>query len=221
MGLEVFPYLKGLVVPERKTSDGHLVLPRADREGVLAVMDSFDILAREGRVFGANMGSVTTPLTFLITAANRPDGWIRVPSGTTIFPIAVHVALEDFAGTDTEIDVRFCQNDIGNGTSSAATVGPLSLRTDAPIGSSCLARQLATGDTTTETNPMTLWRATVSTASAAGNDAAAYNTVSRSAMGYPVLVGPATWEVFVAATTTQATGYLVFQWAEKPSNSVT
>ena len=55
---------------------------------------SLEQYAKEGRVFVANMGSVTTPITFLVTAANRPDAWIRVPSGTTIIPISVHVTLE-------------------------------------------------------------------------------------------------------------------------------
>ena len=38
--------------------------------------------------------------------------------------------------------------------------------------------------------------------------------ITRSDRGYPVLVGAATWQVFVAATATQATGYVVMIWAE-------
>ena len=210
----------GSTVPTRGTSDGGFMSPRANREGVIATMDHMDMLAREGRVFGANMGSVTTPLTFLVTAANRPDAWIRVPSGTTIFPISAIVALEDFAGTDTEVDVRIAQNDIGNGTSSAADVGPRTLRTDATITSNCVARQLATGDTTAETNPLSVYRTTVNTANAAGNDLAGRVVAERRHMGYPVLVGPASLEVFVAASTTQATGFVVITWGEVPSTSV-
>ena len=202
-----------------RSSEGTQLQLRGSRDGALFVADWYDAHAMEGRVFSANMGGVTTPLTFLITLANRPDAWIRVPDGTMILPLSAHVVLEDYAGTDTEIDMRIAQNDIGNGTSSAATVGPVSMRTDAPVTSNCVARQLATGDATAETNPMTIWRAEVSTANAAGNDAAGFHHITRAEMGYPVLVGPSTWELFVAATTTQATGYVIMTWVEFPERS--
>lgn len=202
-----------------RVSEGAQLQLRGLRDGALITAGWYDALAMEGRVFAATMGSVTTPLTFLITAANRPDAWIRVPDGTMIVPLTVCVVLEDFAGTDTEIDLRIAQNDIGNGTSTAATVGPLSLRTDAPVTSNCVARQLATADTTAETNPLTIYRHQVSTANAAGNDAAGQLIITRDMMGYPVLVGPSTIEVFIAATTTQATGYVVFTWGEFPERS--
>ena len=197
-----------------RVSEGAQLQLRGTRDGALFTADWYEAHALEGRVFGANMGGVTTPLTFLVTAANRPDAWIRVPDGTMILPLSVNVVLEDFAGTDTEIDIRTAQNDIGNGTSSAATVGPQAMRTDAPITSNSVARQLATGDTTAETNPLSIWRKTVNTANAAGNDNAGSVWVSRAQMGYPVLVGPSTLQVFVAATTTQATGFVVIHWVE-------
>lgn len=208
----------GSVTPTRRTADDGYISPRALRDGTLVTVPLYDALAMEGRIFTATMGSVTTPLTFLATAANRPDAWIRVPTSTTILPISVTVALEAFAGTVTEIDVRIADNDIGSGTSSAATAGPLTNRASSTaVTSACTARQLATADTTAETNPRTIWRKTIPTASAAGNDIAGSFTVTRDMMGYPVLYGPSTWEVFIAATTTQATGFVVMQWAELPS----
>ena len=198
----------------QRVSEGNNLQARGTRDGALFTASWYDAHALEGRLFSANMGSVTTPLTFLITLANRPDAWIRVPDGTMIIPLSVTVALEAYTGTNTEIDIRTAQNDIGNGTSSAATVGPQSNHTGAPYASNCVARQLATGDTTAETNPLTVWRKTIPTASAAGNDAAGSFTVTRELMGYPVLVGPATFEAFIAATTTQATGFVVIHWIE-------
>lgn len=192
---------------------------RGTRDGVLFTAGYFESLAMQGRIFSANMGTVTTPLTFLVTAANRPDAWIRVPSGTAILPIKLNVVLESAAGTVTEIDVRIAQNDIGNGTSSAADVLARSHRTDAPISSLCTARQLATGDTTAETNPLSIYRRTYARADEAGIDYRGIE-VTRELMGYPVLVGAATWEVFIAATSTQATGYVVMTWAELPSGDV-
>lgn len=179
---------------------------------------SLEQYAKEGRVFVANMGSVTTPLTFLATAANRPDAWIRVPSGTTIIPISVNVTLEAMAGTATEFDVRIAANDIGDGTSSAASVGPLTAKTNSGKTSNCTARQLATGDTTAETTPISVFRKTYILANAAGEDSKGMH-ITREQMGYPVLTGAASWEVFVAATTTQAIGYVVMTWAEVLTNN--
>lgn len=198
----------------QRVAEGAQLQARMTRDGALFEASWAESHALEGRIFTANMGTVTTPLTFLVTAANRPDAWIRVPDGTMIIPLVCTVALEAYAGTATEIDIRTAQNDIGSGTSSAAAVGPQSNHTGAPYASNCVARQLATGDTTAETSPLTVWRKVIPTAGAAGNDAAGCFTVTREMMGFPVLVGPATWEVFVAATTTQATGFVVMHWAE-------
>lgn len=192
-------------------------LLRTTRDGVLFTVDYFEGLAMQGRIFTANMGTVTTPLTFLVTAANRPDAWIRVPSGTAILPIKCNVVLESAAGTVSEIDVRICSNDIGNGTSTAASVGPLSNRSDNILASLCTARQLATVDTTAETNPISIYRRTYARADEAGIDFRGIEA-TRELMGYPILVNASTWEVFIAGTGTQATGYVVMTWAEVPAS---
>lgn len=205
--------------PSRDTADSENWKPiRVSRTGLLLVHEIEDY-AKQGRIFSANMGTVTTPLTFLVTAANRPDAWVRVPAGTAILPIKCNVVLESAAGTVTEIDVRIAQNDIGNGTSSAADVAPRTHRTDAPVASLCTARQLATGDTTAETNPLSIYRRTYARADEAGIDFRGIE-VTRELMGYPILVGAATWEVFIAGTGTQATGYVVMTWAEVPTTDL-
>lgn len=210
-------YVDGSVTPGRLTKDHSWLGARGLRDGTLVTANYLDALAQEGRVFAANMGTVTTPITFLVTAANRPDAWIRVPANTAILPIKLTVSLEAMTGTATEIDVRMASNDIGNGTSSAADVGPRSLRSDAPITSGCTARQLATADTTAETTPVSLFRKEYILANAAGEDWKGIE-ITREMMGFPVLVGAASWEVFVAATTNQATGFVVMTWAEVPSS---
>lgn len=211
---------QGVRYPGRSTADGNWRGLRGLRDGAAVTANYFDVLGMEGRIYIASMGSVTTPLTFLASAANRPDAWIRVPSGTTILPIMVNVTLEAAAGTLNEIDVRICQNDIGNGTSSAATAGPIGARTDAVLTSNCTARQLATADTTAETNPISLLRRTYARADEAGIEWRGL-AATRAELSYPVLVGPATLEVFIAATTTQATGFVVMTWAELPSTDLT
>jgi len=175
----------------------------------------FEVLAEQGRMFAANMGTVTTPLTFLVTAANRPDAWVRNPLGAVMLPYSLAVTLEAMAGTATEIDVRIASNDIGDGTSSAASVSR-SLRTDAPVASLCTARQLATANTTAETTPVSVYRKTYILANAAGEDAKG-GLITREQMGNPICVNASTWELFVAATTTQAVGFVVMTWAEVPA----
>lgn len=205
------------VIPAVDTADGAWLAVQGYREGSISAVDFFQRMATAGRLFGAEMGTVTTPLTFLASAANRPDAWIRVPSGTAIIPVYAGVTLESAAGTVTEIDVRICRNDIGNGTSSAASVGPLALRTDAPNGAgNCTARQLATADTTAETSPLSIYRRTYARADEAGID---WRGIEKDFRGKaPLLIGAATWEIFVAATTTQATGFVLMQWVETPSS---
>lgn len=213
--MKLLPIVKS---PSRNTADHDTFKAlRGTRDGVAFTAGYFESLAMQGRIFSANMGTVTTPLTFLVTAANRPDAWIRVPSGTAILPIKCNVVLEAAAGTVTEIDVRIAQNDIGNGTSSAADVAARTHRTDAPIASVCTARQLATADTTAETNALSIYRRTYARADEAGIDWRGID-VTRELMGYPLLIGAATWEVYIAASSTQATGYVVMTWAEVPAS---
>lgn len=205
------------VQPDAATSDssGAYKIVQGFREGTISVVDFKQRMVAAGYGFAANMGTVTTPLTFLVTAANRPDAWLRVPATRAIFPLFVGVTLEAMAGTATEIDIRTAQNDIGNGTSSAADVGPRNLRSDnAGIGSLVVPRQLATGDTTTETAPMSVYRRTYIRADDAGSD---WKGCEWTPTPAPLLVNASTLEVFVAATTTQATGFVVMQWIETPS----
>ena len=208
-------------VPVRKTADDGFLSPRAIRDGSLVVLPWYDALALEGRVFSAQNGDETTPLSFNALAANRPSAWIRAATSTIVIPLGCTVTLEAATGTVTEIDLRIADNDIGNGTSTAATVGPLGMKTSLPIAATSVVRHLATADTTAGTNERTIWRATIqfALATAEGNPFPTFD-ISREMMGYPVLVGPATIMVYVTATTTVPTGFVTWKWAEIPTNSV-
>ena len=193
---------------------------RGTRDGALFTADWKQALVMEGRVWVANMGSVTTPLTFLVTAANRPDAWLRMPSATAVIPLRVEAVLEAAAGTVTELDLRMAYNDIGNGTSSAATVGPVNYSPNnaGALTSAVIPRQLATADTTAETTPISIHRVTFPLAQATG--LVPYVDLFEPIV-CPILIGPATLELFIAATTTQATGFVQMIWAELPSTMFT
>ena len=208
------------VQPVAATSEGTGAwkIVQGFREGTMSTVDFKQRMIAAGYGFGASMGSVTTPLTFLVTAANRPDAWLRVPATRMIIPTFVGVTLESMTGTVTEIDVRITQNDIGNGTSTAATVGPINLRGDsAGLGSGLVVpRQLATGDTTAETNPLSVYRRTYIRADDAGSDWKGIEWAGNPAPFVGNQTNGGTLEVFIAATTNQATGFVVMQWVETP-----
>ena len=209
-------YVNGQTLSPSRVANGTVLALRGTRSGAAFTSDWLQAAVMEGRVWVANMGTVTTPLTFLITAANRPDAWLRVPLNTAIVPISVEVVLEAAAGTATEIDIRMAYNDIGNGTSSAASIGPVNYSPNnaGGISSGVVPRQLATGDTTAETTPVSVHRMTFPLAQATG--LVPYVDFWNPPIK-PVIIGAGTLEVFVAATTTQATGFVQMIWAEYPS----
>ena len=213
--------LQTAVTPVASTADGGggsngFRIVQGFREGSMSVVDFRMRMAAAGMVYNANFGNGATALAFKAFAANRPDAWIRVPTGVMLIPLRETVALESMAGTATIIDIRTCQNDIGNGTSAAATVAPTPTRTDALVAPNAgiIARQLATGDTTAETNPLSIWRQEYILANTQDGPKGADVLFDLEHW----LVGPATWETYVSATSAQATGYITKTFIATPSN---
>lgn len=206
------------VQPDVATGDTGYKLVQGFRDGTISTVDWKQRMFAAGYGQVANMGGVVTPLTFLVTAANRPDAWLRVPATRAIIPVLVNVVLVASTGTNTNIDVRTCQNDIGNGTSTAATVGPINMRTDsAGLSSLVVPRHLATADTTAETNPVSVYRKSFGPISDLTTPGGADRGIEWAPAAGPLLVGASTLEVFVDATTAQATGYVIMQWIETPA----
>lgn len=133
--------------------DGTYVYARGTPDGSCYVAPFNFGYAIDGRLFGASFGSVSTPLATPATTsitAQRPQAWIRVPSGTLVVPARIAITVESAgATTQGEIALATSQNDVGNGTSSAGPT-PVCLNADATRTSNCTARQLATGDVTAE-----------------------------------------------------------------------
>ena len=210
-----------------RASDGSVVGQRGTRDGSAFVLPWYMGFALEGRVFTANAGSLATPVSAANAAVTnlRPMAVLRVPSGTTIIPIKTTISPRALAGTVNDIIVAFCQNDVGNGTSSAMTVGPINSKTDATVASTVTARQLYTGDCTAPTNPVELLHRCDPYAQSADANGASLNTAINFPESpqdtLPILVGPASWLVYVGATTTGPTFYASFEWVEAPSSYFT
>lgn len=172
--------------------------------------------AMEGRVFVANFGSATTPLNFAKTAydEDQPQFVVRVPANVVIVPLSIAVQLEDSAGTDNEVIFGTAQNDIGDGSSSAATIGPRTAHTANGRASSCTPRQLYTGNSTALTNMLEFFRATYPFADATTDPVKRFVWDYLQSGLVPVLKGPASLIGWIAGATTAPAGFATVAWAE-------
>lgn len=202
-------------------ADAPNLLVASYRDGSLATSDFIQKMIVNGRGFAASFGQNGTLLTTNAQALNRPSAWLRVPAGTTILPFTFAVGQGDTNATATAIHfvIRTAANDIGNGTSSAATLGPISLAPNntSNYTSQVTARQLATGDTTAETNPVELVHEEVIAASAAGSDGRNFVWPLSDRAALPLLIGPATFQFFIYSSTANASFTADAQWVETPS----
>lgn len=172
--------------------------------------------AFEGRVFVANFGSESTPLNFAKTAydEDQPQAVLRVPSSVVIVPLSVSVYLETSAGTLNEVILGTAQNDIGNGTSTAATIGPISLHADGARASQCTPRHLYTANSTALTNKIEFARFGYAFADATTDPSKRFVWDYMQHAAVPILKGDASLILWIAAATTAPTGYATFTWAE-------
>lgn len=172
----------------------------------------------EGRIFGANMGLVTTPLTTAATTAignTIPHAWIRVPDGTAIIPLYAKLTIEGSGiTTQGEAEMLIAQNDIGNGTSTAADAGPICLNTAAPVTSACTARQLATGAATAPTNPLDLarWSFALSTVNTS------FEWRGQEYGVTPVIRGAGSWAIYLGGNA--VIYYIQMVWIELSESGI-
>lgn len=173
------------------------------------------VSAMEGRVFGCNFGKDTTPINWAKTAydEDQPQAVLRVPSGIVVIPLFVGVTLEDSAGTDTEIILGFCQNDIGNGTSNAATIGPVQFHGANSRTSSAVPRQEYTANSSALTNKVELLRRVYPFADATTDP---FKEFLWSYLTHPVpdLKGPSSLILWIAGAVTAPQGFAQMVWSE-------
>ena len=198
-----------VISPSRPTSG--LADLRMTPDGALYTVKHGLSVGIEGRVFGAYAGSITTPLTTAATTAivnTTPHLWVRVPEGTAIIPLSCKLTIESSGiTTQGEASILIAQNDIGSGTSTAAT-GPVSLNTAAPVVSACTARNLATGAATAPTNPLELTR--FSWALSTANTTFEWNV---GQLGYwPIVRGAGSFAMYLGGNA--VVYYAQMQWME-------
>lgn len=188
------------------------------------------VLARcfEGRVFVANAGSVTSPLTWGDGSISETehDIVIYVPSGTSIGILEVDVQMETY-GTDAIFETMA---KIGTYTTLTTAVGstitPRNMRSDTPFTSNCTIKAACTTVASTGLTGAEFWRdgrekaKNLSTAGAAVSPQPfKYSWNHKQAGVIPVVVGVGACAVYAAAQA--GTGFITVTYVEFPTTRLT
>ncbi len=214
----------------RGTSDGGLRAMRGTRDGAVFSADWYLAAALEGRAFGVNAGTGSTPITTnagaLIVA--EPDLLIQCPAGTTIIPVYFEYAFEDTGvGPMEVIGVASSATDQTAGGSAGTALTIYNMRTDAPHASLCTAdRTAASGVTPYTGNWVEFYRGYAGdvTDQFASNTAQTINSATRahwsasSTMVPPICTGVSQLAFYVVAN--EGTGWCTCIWVEFPSSSI-
>ena len=174
--------------------------------------------ALEGKVYTAQVGSVTTPIAFTsgVAANATPELALRNPvgSGLLFVPIKMEVYWEASAGTIQECYAYVAQNDIGAGTSTAVT--PINMNTlFASSNSGLTVARSYSASATTAVNPVEFWRGGFPTdidATTAGGGTKFDWSLLQD--GNVPIIGANGSLALVLGTATTATGYIIVTWAE-------
>lgn len=195
------------------------------KDGTLSVADFIAIMSLEGRVFSAQGGSVTTPVTFGAGSidSTEPDLKVLVPTNTSIIPIEISIVMETYGttalfeymasigqgstvamGTDTDLTIYNVNLGHANGSNCTAgaasnndAVYPTSNIIELIRGTEAVAVTLTTADDDSTWQPTNfIWRLKDS--------------------GYlPILNGKGSLDVFAAAQA--GTGFVSAKWIELPT----
>ncbi len=214
------------------SDDSSLVEVRGTRDGAVFTAPWITALALEGRCFGMNTATGSSPDTFVDAyQAAKPDAYIAVPAGTTIIPVYIEISWEDTdVDTAKPMDCMAVLSSVVDTSAGGTSVTPHNMRTDAPIKSNCTCTATAsTGTTPLTGNFLEFWRATAgltpdsyasSTMQTAENNSRSVWAIG-DALVPPVIVGSGSLSVHANKdVTTGITGWITIIWAEVPSNSI-
>lgn len=218
------------VTPARSTQDNDKIALLGTRDGAAITADWLLARAMEGRAFGINGGSASTPITFAgAYDADAPDAHIHVPYGTTIVPYAINVCYEA-VGTEVTMEIIALASSTGDSsaTGTAATIKPL--RLDAPVTSNCTATVAIDAAGITDPNAGTFFefwrfmRPLTDTVASGENDRLplVFSWAAFRDTPPPMIVGTATTGACLAvyATSQAGTGFITVQWVEVPSTMI-
>ena len=216
------------ITPDAAGADDIYQKLQGSRDGALWTADW--VLARcdEGRVFCANAGTVSTPITFGagIIDEDEYDLHIAVPSGTIIGILEVTAVLE-VVGTSALMEVM-AKTGTGSTAGAGTTITPRNLRSDAPFTSNCTIIAAATASSGVEITGAEFFRdclgktVTVATAGASGGTLPRKFTWNHKAAGYiPIVVGATGAACGVFCGSQAGQGFITVIYVEIPSTRIT
>ena len=136
------------------TAGGSWLAARGLKNGSLYTIPWIWALTLEGKVYGMQAGSVTTPIAgHAAIDADQPEGAVRVPAGYAAIPLSIQMTMETGATTLAQGGMMCAVSniDVGAGTSTAFT--PLNMNMISTTASSCTAAHTYTGN---GTDPLTV-----------------------------------------------------------------
>lgn len=192
-----------------------------NRQRSVIVGDEVRQWIKEGRVYNAIDGVLTTPATWTATDLVRqtPNVMIRVPSGMVVIPLFVNIAAEATGAAVLQVLISTCNNDPGVSNMVAATAINVNTRF-ATIASRVNSYITGTGATgTAPTNVVDVFRhyqqVDNDAITGAPTPPIIYNP--RFGLGQECVIGNnSTVNAFLvyAVNGTSSTGFITFTWAE-------
>lgn len=194
---------------------------RGTRDGSAITQDWVTSMVSAGFGFMVNYGVGSTPINgttgFTI---GLPMGNLDVPVGRAVIPIMANCYLQTSAGTLSNVIFAYSVVLMGNGTSTAAAQGPKNLRTDSAIASLCTARQAYSGaGAVVAANQAELLSGGYPFADATAAPEKRWEWTLES-KAFPILIGPASFQIYAVSTTTTPTGKAQLKFLEVPSNYI-
>lgn len=118
-------------------ADGATRAVRLDRSGAVITKDWVQAAIEEGRVYGVQTGSGTSPTTFNAAyAAGEQDLYIGVPAGTVIIPLQISLVYED-SGTALAQDVFAAYSNNGTLVATGTALTSYNFKTGDSNASNC------------------------------------------------------------------------------------
>ena len=224
--MSVIEYITN-ITPDTATADDVYQKVQGTRDGAIWTADWVLARCAEGRVFAANAGTVTTPITFGagVIDEDEYDLHIAVPSNTTIGILSVDVVFE-VVGTVALLEVM-AKTGTGSTVGAGTAITPRNLRSDTPHTSNCTVTGSATVSSGVEITGAEFFRnclgKTVTMATAGVNMASQPRkfTWNHKDAGYiPIVVGAtgAACGVFAGAQAGQ--GFITVVYVEVPSTRI-
>ncbi len=219
-------YVTGTSAVDRVTADDQYLAVQGTRDGAIYTADWFRARAFEGRMFVANGGTGTSPISFSTgnIDTTEPDLWVSVPLGTTIIPVEIVIKFETW-GTAALLEIMASTGTGGSYSSGGTAVTPKNLRADAIVTSGCTIYSAvdASGVTYMTTNVAEFYRdglqsaLTIATVTSYGQPET-YKWNALTSAVQPIVTGAGQLAIFCPSQT--GSGFINFTYVEVPSTSI-